>query len=213
MPCVADDYDDDSALSDATTRDASDGCGGGWRADRLHVLELQTCSQTVIPFQTWREQPTPDEHKDMEALLALVQERFSFDLRPAPPPLTPETVAARAACGPRWVWSGAGAHAPREWATASELRAAARELPGGTSAAVPLLANDPVPPIARIGPDAHLAARAGGTIDVAAWAQEYIAQAASAGVALSVDEWRAAAERLAAPPELCQPRLQGRRCC
>ena len=64
---------------------------------------------------------------------------------------------------------------------------------------MPLLTHDPVPPIERIGPDARRAALAGGEVDVAAWAQEWIAQAEQAGVEMDAVEWRAAAERLSTP--------------
>jgi hypothetical protein len=166
--------------------------------DALHILELPSETKTVVPFVTWREQANAAELRDMARLGDALGKRFTFDPRPDPPASTLATLMARKACGPRWVWADPP-HAPRESATAAELRDAAARLPGGAHPAVPLLTHDPVPPIERIGPDARRAALAGGEVDVAAWAQEWIAQAEQAGVEMDAVEWRAAAERLSTP--------------
>ena len=167
--------------------------------DSLHVLELSSLSRTVVPFATWREQGTPDELRDVQALTRALDRRFTFQPRTVPPPHTPATLAARATSAPRWVWEATPSLVAREYATPRELCAAASRLPGGCHPGVPLLGADPVPPIERIGPEARQAALAGGEVDVAAWAQEWIAQAERAGVEMSPVEWSAAAERLAAP--------------
>jgi hypothetical protein len=179
-------------LADGRRDDASLG------HDALHVLELRSETQTVVPFVTWSERASAGERRDLERISAALGRRFTFEPRADPPACTPATLRARQACGPRWVWAGPP-HAPRESATAAELRDAAARLPGGAHPRVTLLTHDPVPPVERIGPEARRAALAGGEVGVAAWAQEWIAQAQQAGAAMDPSAWRAAAERLATP--------------
>ena len=190
----------------APTDAPSEGMLDGTISDGLHVLELPSCTRTVVPFTTWREEPSAAELCDVAALTSVLNRRFSFEeIRETPPECTAVSRAARAACGPQWVWASPP-QVPRETATPSELLLAAACLPGGTNTALALLGADPVPPVERIGPDARQAALAGGEVEVAAWAQEWMAQAEQAGVEMSEAEWRAASERLALPP-MPTPRL------
>ena len=195
-----------SSFSSTTTTSSS-----SYHGDVLHCLELSSLTRTVVPFATWREQGTPDEVRDVEALTRALARRFIFEPRVDPPAHTPATLAARAASAPLWVWATEPTHFVRESATPSELRSAAARLPGGTHPAVLLLNADPVPPVERIGPEAREAGLAGGEVDVAAWAQEWIAQATDGGVEMCLAEWTAATERLAAPASLSvggAPRLR-----
>tara|TARA_B110001452_G_scaffold172140_1_gene144196 strand:- start:3589 stop:4878 length:1290 start_codon:yes stop_codon:yes gene_type:complete len=176
--------------------------------DELHVLELQSRSQSVVPFTTWREQPTADELADLAALVSALDDRFRFEPRPEPPPCTPTSLMARTAW-PRWVWAE-GAHVPCVLATPSELLRAAALLPDGCNAAVPLLGRSRgVPSEERIGPEARQSALAGGEVDVWAWAYEWVAQAEQAGCAMADCDWHAAAARLAAPASLRSERTLG----
>ena len=105
-----------------------------------------------------------------------------------PPPRTAHTDAARARCGPRWVFAQpTGKLGPGLAASAGELRAALAHLPAAPTAHVLLAA----------APDDEL-------VHVGSWARAWTAHVEAGtriddGEQISVRAWRAHAKRLATP--------------
>ena len=155
----------------------------------LHVLELDSLTPTTVPFSRLAPQGTPDELADVAALAAALDERLVFDVHRQPPARTPDTDAARLACGPRWLWAQPpGKLAPCTTATPAELERALALLP----------TEDENGGLASID-DAAALRGASGLVDVHQFAARLEGRHAPTGGALSVREWRAAAKRLGAP--------------
>lgn len=146
--------------------------------DDLLVLELTSLTKTVIPFSRLPEnQATHEEQADFDFVAAAISARFDFALRSQPPPDTLSTVAARAECGPKWVWSRQNVLSTT---TITDLQDAMRCLPGGEHDIYEKFGQEVV----------------AGDIHVLSWAEQWVEKA---GAAFKVRDWRAAAKRLAVP--------------